>query len=417
MKHFIVFKVFILVLLTSLPIGKMWAGSGMPDDGNSNESLLKGYVQQMLDEALPASKRTAVAARRSAVAQLTGTELKVYNLLLPVMKEIAAGTITSTVVNIPVADIFGKKEWTAADLGYASITDEALTAFQTLTSFNFNKVVNALLADLPYDLYWYDKTKGYSYSMAAYWYSSSSIFYQDGNDSYTFNFYVAKEYSKTDEVGTTDVMPGIISSVSTAIANAQAIVDANSAKPLLAKLDAYRQAICDRVSYNDDAASNDATPYGNPWQLVWVFDDNPNTKVVCEGYSKAFKYLCDLSSLGTGVECLLVSGYMATSGGGGGNHMWNVMKMDDGRSYLVDVTNCDGSTLDGFTVGYPNKLFMAAGFSGSYGDYYEESWTSPNVRYYYDSSTKAAYPEADLTLSAIVYDNGILHIFETLDIA
>ena len=38
---------------------------------------------------------------------------------------------------------------------------------------------------------------------------------------------------------------------------------------------------------------NNGLPYGDPWQLIYVFDDDPDTNVVCEGYAKAFKYEAD----------------------------------------------------------------------------------------------------------------------------
>ena len=50
--------------------------------------------------------------------------------------------------------------------------------------------------------------------------------------------------------------------------------------------------------------------------------------VVCEGYAKTFKVLCDRLEL----PCVLVSG------DAGGAHMWNYVQMDDGKWYLVDAT-------------------------------------------------------------------------------
>lgn len=50
--------------------------------------------------------------------------------------------------------------------------------------------------------------------------------------------------------------------------------------------------------------------------------------VVCEGYAKTFKILCDRLE----IPCVLVSG------DAGGAHMWNYVQMDDGKWYLVDVT-------------------------------------------------------------------------------
>lgn len=50
--------------------------------------------------------------------------------------------------------------------------------------------------------------------------------------------------------------------------------------------------------------------------------------VVCEGYAKAFKLLCDRFE----IPCILVVG------DAGGGHMWNYVQMEDGNWYLVDVT-------------------------------------------------------------------------------
>ncbi|MBQ8029114.1 MAG: fibronectin type III domain-containing protein, partial [Clostridia bacterium] len=50
--------------------------------------------------------------------------------------------------------------------------------------------------------------------------------------------------------------------------------------------------------------------------------------VVCEGYSKSFKIICDRLN----IPCVLVSGYA------GENHMWNYVQLENGKWYLVDVT-------------------------------------------------------------------------------
>ena len=53
-------------------------------------------------------------------------------------------------------------------------------------------------------------------------------------------------------------------------------------------------------------------------------------KAVCEGYAKAFAYLCDR----VGIENLLVTGMSADK------HMWNMVKID-GEWYHIDVTQDD----------------------------------------------------------------------------
>ena len=63
------------------------------------------------------------------------------------------------------------------------------------------------------------------------------------------------------------------------------------------------------MSYDQSSAGGGAS-YGDPWQLVYVFDGDPSTNVVCEGYAKAFQYLCDLTRFDGDVTCRTVSGTM-----------------------------------------------------------------------------------------------------------
>ena len=98
------------------------------------------------------------------------------------------------------------------------------------------------------------------------------------------------------------------------------------------KIDYFNTWICEHTSY-DTAAAEPNAPYGNASQMFNVFLGQP---VVCEGYAKAFKYLCDQVD----INCTLVEGYLTTESGGG-NHMWNYVELD-GSWYIVDVTNNDG---------------------------------------------------------------------------
>ena len=85
------------------------------------------------------------------------------------------------------------------------------------------------------------------------------------------------------------------------------------------KLKAFHDYICYETDYGDpdDPATHTAGAF---------FLDECD--VVCEGYAKAFKILCDEF----GIPCALVSGDAS------GPHMWNYVQMEDGKWYLVDVT-------------------------------------------------------------------------------
>lgn len=71
-----------------------------------------------------------------------------------------------------------------------------------------------------------------------------------------------------------------------------------------------------------------------------AFMDSVGTGVVCEGYAKGFKVLCDKM----GIPCVLIGGKVQQSSGTEG-HMWNGVKIN-GKWYLMDVTWDDTSSTD-----------------------------------------------------------------------
>lgn len=75
---------------------------------------------------------------------------------------------------------------------------------------------------------------------------------------------------------------------------------------------------------------------------------------VCEGYATAFKVLCDLK----GIPCVLESGIA-----NGGGHMWNLVQMEDGKWYAVDVTWNDPlvSGIDALVSGYECDDYLLVG--------------------------------------------------------
>lgn len=75
---------------------------------------------------------------------------------------------------------------------------------------------------------------------------------------------------------------------------------------------------------------------------------------VCEGYATAFKVLCDLK----GIPCVLESGIA-----NGGGHMWNLVQMEDGKWYAVDVTWNDPliTGIDALVSGYEGNDYLLVG--------------------------------------------------------
>ena len=351
-----------VMLFTILPLGTLdtaWAeerASATASEGSvSGGKLLEGYLYRLAGMDIRSYENgfnsSSMAATYSAKANLNAEEKTVYNTLKAEIEKIASGQRKDT--NIKTTGVLGSQA--SAD-----------------------KVWHALLSDLPYELYWHDKVIGinYAYTLAA------------GNTPFkdvTFSFAVAQEFRGKDM--TTTNIPNVPAAVQTA----RSVVAANASKSDHDKLQAYRQYICDQVSYNYAAARGEyANGYGNPWQLLWVFDGDSTTNVVCEGYAKSFKYLCDLTEESNGwtgdVETISVTGTMGTE-----NHMWNIVRIGGGN-YLVDVTNCDTGM-----KGYPQKLFLR----GAVGD--GISYTVENTVYTYGTETRTGFAAADLKLSGTNY--------------
>lgn len=127
--------------------------------------------------------------------------------------------------------------------------------------------------------------------------------------------------------------PARLGDVKNALANAQAIADKYKNKSAYEKIIGYADEICALNTYNKTAADTDGYSAKDitPWKLVNVFDGDPSTNVVCAGYAHAFQYLCGLG----GIECHYVTGSVNEL------HAWNIVELD-GKSYLVDLTFCDG---------------------------------------------------------------------------
>ena len=373
----------------------------------AEEDLFYGYMLSLAGGGDGAMLQ-ATGEQHLARAQLTDQNKWFYDQFLPEIEKIASGERSDTTIVIEYQELNGK-HFTAEELGVSGllsggeISKEAESALTALLPAPDAEIVDALLADCPYALYWYDKTVGWhseTHSGIFHYDSTGPWLYLDGPCA-EFSFAVEQQYAKP--VGDTqyslyETNAAMAVRAVTAAANARAVVDGNAEKSDWEKLDAYRAEICKLVSYDDFAAEKEkGVPYGDPWQLVSVFDRDTTTNVVCEGYAKAFQYLCDLSTFSGDTQCWSVTGNMAGATGEG-PHMWNVMKMDDDRNYLVDVTNCDNGT-----TGYPDKLFMASGPGGSYSNGYSFSVERNDINYTYDDETKALYSQSALTISPTAY--------------
>ncbi len=336
----------------------------------------------------------AATVQTKAGANLTAAEQKIYEALETAVIEVAEGKRENGKITIDFEP--GELTWTAQELGLSSIDDDNAFVVDEKAGELIEGLWYCLKLNLPFEMFWANNSwRWFTYEE----HTDSSVWvtrldcwlealpaYRGGDDI---------EY----DLDTVD--PDKIALGRAAAENAKAIVKANEGKSDYEKLTAYRDAICSLTSYNFDAeAENEKSgyqSYGNPWQLVYVFDNDPSTNVLCEGYSKAFKYLCDLSEFNGDVTCYIAEGHMD-----GGGHMWNVVRMGDGNFYLVDVTNSD----TGMT-GERGGLFLT-GASGS-GRTYVVSHNGWKCTYVYREDNKDQYTDGYLPISTDDYspDNDV----------
>lgn len=132
--------------------------------------------------------------------------------------------------------------------------------------------------------------------------------------------------------------------------------------------------------------------YGDPFQIIYVFDGIETTNVVEEGYAKAFQYLCDLSDFDS-AQCYTVVGNTAvdsTAQDGIAGNMYNIVRLE-GQNYLVDVCFTDKREID---------MFMATPESGNIQDGYHFQVPAMMLHYIYSAMYREGefFPESVLDL-------------------
>ena len=304
-------------------------------------------------------------------------ERNLYNAMKARAALIAKGDVTETIYTFTDTEQSGMTfilsrtdlELTASEPIYGAdgyYTDNVHNKVVAYMSPYMEHAFDALLYDCPYELYWMDRGDdcfGWNYGFDP---NAETV------EVFFGAVYMKVSASYRDETATGNnygyvMNANKIESVNTAVANAQAVVTQNAFLDDYEKLTAYKRTICGLTAYNSEAAAS-GSAYGDPWQLVWVFDGDPATNVVCEGYSKAFQYLCDKSRWNKGVDVISVSGTMDN-----GPHMWNIVTMNNGKHYLADLTNSDtggcGAAGGLFLNGYKTVYTAGADYGFATGNF------------------------------------------------
>lgn len=316
--------------------------------------------------------------------------------------------------------------WDAADAAFSELLED-ITADEDATK---QLVLNHLLCNMPNELFWFDKTQGmisgHTYELMIHFDKDDNIVrFSLGRIFYVAAFVVGDEYIYTeypmtycpydeeyygpsfydwegDEDGIYDeegilgihvhnISPDAITQMREAEAVADGVIAQAEDLSDMEKLTFYHDYICDTITYNTYAAAHEEV-YGQAWQMIYVFDNDPETNVVCEGYSKAFKYLCENSRFESDITCLIVTGDLYQSGVLIGGHMWNSVIIDE-KPYHIDITNDDNDTDPEYIL---HDLFFARPkVADLYGQMYYSAGYSC-IHYNYDSEMFDVYKTAAL---------------------
>ncbi|MBQ6249322.1 MAG: hypothetical protein IJJ88_03815 [Oscillospiraceae bacterium] len=387
-------------------------------EDESGDELLLGYLYEqagltekpapVVNDPYHASSPAMMGVARGTA--LTGLDKAVYDAAKTMAAQVADGSVSDAVVTVT-----DSVDFTAEQAGVEAFTNDNLgdvinSLYDINDRLHLQAVQNALISDLPYDLYWYDKTEGINTETTSYVSGTS----EEVTLTVTCDFYftVAEDYaagSIKTENGTYRCVADTTKTgaAKQAAVTARGVVDSYSDKQDYEKLQSYLTYVDGQVSYDKIAASSPNTPYGDPWQLIYVFDGDDSTNVVCEGYAKAFKFLCDLTENWSDpdFDCYLVTGYM-DGGTGAGAHMWNIVHIRDannpnGGNFMVDPTNCDEGS-----AGAPDMMFMKApkelDEDGKY--HFAANSQSGEIVYTYSDTAQTTFTTAELTLAAQDYE-------------
>ncbi len=356
--------------------GNRIEGTVRPDteDLADNEELFAEYV----DHVFYGDTETSTLSNYGETV-LDEKGQVIYRGAKELLAEIADGERASAIIDVDTTGM----TWTAEEAGTSSVDE----LFYDVIVDMLVDVYYCLLSDCPYELYWHDKTIGCGIGIEYETIPDNSDLPEDEEETFEifemtdvfFYMYVSVDYQGEDEF-TVDTEK--TSAASRSAANAKEIVAEYDSLSDWEKVVKYKEEICELTSYNFEASEDPDMPYGDP-----------ETEVVCEGYSKAFQYLCDMGL--TDAASYIVTGVASSSLGGGGGHMWNVLTLEGGN-YLVDVTNSD----EGASGEY-GGLFLVDDTNASFVDpalTYSFDVKDRTITYTYDDDTIELYSDGIRTL-------------------
>lgn len=339
----------------------------------------------------------------SATYSLSAGEWAVYRQFHDQCVQIYNGQRTSTKLEFDAMSLYGVREWSVDDydvepvLG-GQINIEFGKIVVDIMNRSISNVIAVLVREEPDLAAWINSLSSNPIDVA--W----RTIFEGGRwkltiDSAALNIEVCPGFQGTEQY---EVSPAAIQRIRDSVAYAQTIVDRHAGESPMTRLNSYKDEILALSSYDKEAGSlvGDGmlpSDYGYQWQLTSVFDRDSSTLSVCEGYSKAFKLLVDLTG-DPSIRCYNVIGKFSCPGTPPTNHMWNVVRMPDGRNYLADITNSAAGT-----AAERGDLFIVPASGSVDSGYKIEIVGFGTVRYVYDTKANEDIQRGILVLSDMPY--------------
>lgn len=397
-------------------------------EGADSEEQVEAFL---LDDGETFKGESAPSAPLSVKGnRLSGKDLTYYKAFKSIIKNVSASKTKSTKKKLKATKITGKRTFTAKQLGVKRIgykkngvwhvSDAAMKKVYALVApKDWKRVYTCALSDLSNESFWVDwHSKEYfiDYNCGFRYNASSLTFYS--NDSITCRLPVQPEFQGS----TFKVNRNKINNVEKAKNNAKDLIRIFDEAIPTQLSDSTKEEIdywrlwnyCRWIAYlntYDHYAANanqDTLSYKGPWSWVYVFDGDSSTNAVCEGYARAFKYICDMSNFNSSwIDCQIVSGKI----NGGGKHMWNIVRMNDGLNYVIDPTWMDEDD-ESDPLAVDANWFLKGAPSGSADRYTINENTKDEDTRVYDSWTKHAFASAERKLSTSDYPNPMERIVQ-----
>ena len=256
---------------------------------------------------------------------------------------------------------------------------------ENFTQDYLSDVMYAVLRERPEIFYFngYQVTGGY--------------YYGDGTCIAVLNFVISVKSTTTYNANN---LPGYCTALKNALENVP--VDLSNRYNFVKSVHDY---LCNFAYYPD---LNSSDYIGNAHDAYGALVEG---RTVCEGYSEAFKLICNYYNIPS----------VCITGDAGGPHMWNAVQMDDGNWYLLDITWDDqdsyGIYYDFFLVGLNTKDRYFTGYEFGISHVSDGSPYLPVLNYATDKYTETNHNTAfEATYNSLAIDDGNYLIRSYFDI-